>query len=73
MTKENQKLELLEQQLYTFSETDTAIVFVNAKKQCDYVSKQCDLMGFPSTVLHRYKLPLFTHSAVVEIRLHLRV
>jgi len=55
MTKENQKIELLDSIMHRLSDIDTTIIFVNAKKQCDYVSKQCDAMGFPSTVLHSGK------------------
>jgi ATP-dependent RNA helicase DDX23/PRP28 len=55
MTKENQKMELLESLLYSMGDADTCIIFVNAKKSCDYVARQCDQMGMPSTVLHSGK------------------
>ena len=42
----------LEDFMYRKAEAETVIVFVNAKKQCDYVSNLLNSMGVSSTVLH---------------------
>jgi superfamily II DNA/RNA helicase len=45
----------LESLMYSMGDQDTSIIFVNAKKSCDYVARQCDQMGMAATVLHSGK------------------
>jgi len=52
MCKENQKAQMLEDFMRRKPEAETVIVFVNAKKQCDYVNQLLSSMGQSSTVLH---------------------
>lgn len=45
-----------------------AIVFVNAKKQCDVVAKDLEGQGFPCTVLHAGKAQEHREEALAEFK-----
>eukprot|EP00242_Pyramimonas_sp_CCMP2087_P002236 CAMPEP_0198230128 /NCGR_PEP_ID=MMETSP1445-20131203/114493_1 /TAXON_ID=36898 /ORGANISM="Pyramimonas sp., Strain CCMP2087" /LENGTH=776 /DNA_ID=CAMNT_0043910635 /DNA_START=98 /DNA_END=2431 /DNA_ORIENTATION=+ len=52
MCKENQKPQMMEDFMRRKPAAETVICFVNAKKQCDYVSQLISSHGYSSTVLH---------------------